>query len=47
VVATDKQGQAVPGLRKDDFHVSEDDSPQIVTSFEEHKGAAPNEMKLP
>ena len=47
VVVTDKQGQSVPGLRKDDFHVSEDGVPQIVTSFEEHKGAAPNEMKLP
>src|SRR6266576_1325992 len=47
VVVTDKQGQSVPGIRKDDFHVSEDGGAQIVTSFEEHKGAAPNEMKLP
>jgi VWFA-related protein len=47
VVVTDKQGQSVPGLRKDDFHLSEDGGPQIVTTFEEHKGAAPNEMKLP
>jgi VWFA-related protein len=47
VVVTDKQGQSVPGLRKDDFHLSEDSGPQIVTSFEEHKGAAPNEIKLP
>src|SRR5437773_8110965 len=47
VVVTDKQGQSVPGIRKDDFHVSEDGGAQIVTSFEEHNGAAPNEMKLP
>ena len=47
VVVTDKQGQSVPGLRKDDFHLSEDGGPQIVTTFEEHKGAAANEMKLP
>jgi VWFA-related protein len=47
VVVTDKQGQSVPGLRKDDFHVSEDGVPQIVASLEEHKGAAPNEIKLP
>jgi VWFA-related protein len=47
VVVTDKQGQSVLGLRKDDFHLSEDGGPQIVTSFEEHKGAAPNEIKLP
>jgi len=47
VVVTDKQGQSVTGLRKDDFHLSEDGGPQIVTSFEEHKGAAPNEFKLP
>jgi VWFA-related protein len=47
VVVTDKQGQSVPGLRKHDFHLSEDGGPQIVASFEEHKGAAPNEIKLP
>lgn len=46
VVVTDKQGQSVPSLRKDDFHVLEEGSPQIVASFEEHKGAAPNEVKL-
>ncbi|HEY6385852.1 MAG TPA: VWA domain-containing protein [Candidatus Acidoferrum sp.] len=47
VVVTDKQGQSVPGLRKEDFHVSEDGGPQVVASFEEHQGAAPNEVKLP
>jgi hypothetical protein len=33
VVVTDKQGQSVPGLHKDDFHLSEDGDLQIVTSF--------------
>jgi VWFA-related protein len=47
VVVTDKQGQSVTGLGKDDFHISEDGNSQTVTSFEEHKGAAPEEMKLP
>lgn len=47
VVVTDKQGQTVPGLSKDDFHISEDNDPQIVTSFEEHKGSATNEVQLP
>src|SRR5580698_3874048 len=47
VVVTDKQGKSVPGLRKDDFHLSEDNEPQIVTSFDEHKGAVASEMKLP
>jgi VWFA-related protein len=47
IVVTDRQGQSVPGLAKDDFQISEDRDPQIVTSFEEHKGVAPDEMKLP
>jgi VWFA-related protein len=47
VIVTDKQGQSVLGLHKDDFQISEDGRPQILTSFGEHKGAAPNEMKLP
>ena len=46
VVVTDKQGQSVLGLHKDDFQISEDGSPQILTSFEEHQGATPNEIKL-
>src|SRR5690348_13304697 len=47
VVVTDKQGQSVPSLSKDDFHVFEEGSPQIVTSFEEHKGSAPSAVKSP
>ena len=34
VVVTDKKGQAVPGLQKDDFQVLEDGKPQAVTFFE-------------
>ncbi len=47
IVVTDKQGQSVAGLSKEDFHISEDGDSQIVTSFDEHKGTAPSEMKLP
>jgi VWFA-related protein len=47
VVVIDRRGQSVPGLSKEGFHISEDSDPQIVTSFEEHRAAAPNEMKLP
>jgi VWFA-related protein len=47
VVVTDRRGQSVPGLSKEDFRISEDSETQLVTSFDEHKGAAPNEVKLP
>jgi VWFA-related protein len=47
VVVTDRQGQAVPGLRKEDFHVTEDGGPETVSSFEEHRAVAAKEMKLP
>lgn len=47
VIVTDGHGQAVPGLRNEDFHVAEDGSAQSVSSFEEHKGAAATEIKLP
>src|SRR5579864_7134577 len=47
VVATDKQGQAVPGLRENNFQITEDGIAQTISSFEEHKGAAATEIKLP
>ncbi len=47
VVVTDKQGRSISGLSKDDFHIAEDGTPQIISSFEEHEGAAPNEVELP
>lgn len=34
VVATDKQGNIVTGLTKEDFHVTEDNDPQTITNFE-------------
>ncbi len=47
VVVTDPQGQAVPGLRKENFQVTEDGAAQSISSFEEHQGAQPAETKLP
>jgi VWFA-related protein len=41
VVVTGKDGKPITGLRKDDFTVSEDDHPQVITSFDEHSSAAP------
>ena len=34
VVVQDKNGAAVPGLRKEDFQIFEDGKPQIITFFE-------------
>jgi len=34
VVATDKKGNIVTGLSKEDFHVTEDSDPQTITNFE-------------
>ncbi|MDQ1452392.1 MAG: hypothetical protein QOK38_2258, partial [Acidobacteriaceae bacterium] len=36
VVVLDGRGEPVKGLRKEDFLVAEDESPQTVTFFEEH-----------
>ena len=47
VVVTAKNGRPVQGLREEDFRVSENGRSQIVTSFEEHTGAQPLEVKLP
>ena len=47
IVVTDKQGQAVPGLRKENFRITEDGLAQSISSFDEHKGFAPVEIKLP
>ena len=35
VVVTDKQGNVVNGLTRDDFHVTEMDQPQIILNFDE------------
>jgi VWFA-related protein len=46
VVVTGKNGRPVPGLRKEDFLVSEDGHPQTITSFEEET-PAPLRANLP
>jgi VWFA-related protein len=47
VVVTNNKGEPVPGLKKEDFEVSEDGKPQTVSVFEEHRGAPPTQIKLP
>src|SRR5215469_6297572 len=47
VVVSTTKGEPVSGLHSDDFQVVEDRKPQTVTSFEEHKGRAPIQTKLP
>src|SRR5215472_7996592 len=47
VVVTDSKGEPVPGLKKEDFEVSEDGKPQTVSVFEEHRGVRPTQIKLP
>jgi VWFA-related protein len=39
VVVVDSHGEAVRGLRKEDFLIAEDGGPQTVTFFEEHTTA--------
>jgi VWFA-related protein len=47
VVVTQGKGETVASLRKQDFQVMEDGKPQKISSFEEHKGADPTQIKLP
>lgn len=47
VVVTSNKGEPVTGLKKEDFEVLEDGKPQSVSTFEEHKGASPTQIKLP
>ena len=47
VVVTNSKGEPVPGLRKDDFEISEDSTPQTIATFEEHKAATLSQVKLP
>lgn len=47
VVVVDDHGKTIPGLSRSDFQVLEEGAPQIVSGFEEHKGAASTELKLP
>src|SRR5215472_19319440 len=47
VVVTNNKGEPVPGLKKEDFEISEDGKAQTVSVFEEHHGAPPTQIKLP
>jgi len=47
VVVTDNKGEPVTGLKKGDFEVSEDGKPEVIASFDEHKGAPMRQIKLP
>jgi VWFA-related protein len=47
VVVTNDRDEPVSGLHKKDFQVFENGKPQSIASFEEHKGAAPTQIKLP
>ncbi len=47
VVVTDNKGDPVTGLHKDDFEISEDGATQKISTFEEHHGAPPTQVKLP
>jgi len=47
VVVTNDAGDPVAGLQAQDFEVQEDGKPQAITSFEEHHGAEPTQIKLP
>jgi VWFA-related protein len=47
VVVTNGKGDAVTGLQKQDFEILEDGKPQIISTFEEHHGAPPTQIKVP
>jgi VWFA-related protein len=47
VVVTNNKGEPVPGLKKEDFEVSEDGKPQTVSTFEEHHGVPMTQIALP
>jgi VWFA-related protein len=47
VVVTNNKGEPVPGLKKEDFEILEDGKTQSISTFEEHKGAPPAQIKLP
>src|SRR5277367_6170088 len=47
VVVTNGKGEAVTGLHKDDFQILEDGKPQTISTFDEHHGVPPTQIKLP
>jgi VWFA-related protein len=46
VVVTDRKGEPVKGLKKEDFQIFEEGKPQTIASFEEHKGV-PDQAAMP
>jgi VWFA-related protein len=44
VVVTDRNGEPVRDLQKEDFQIFEEGQPQTIASFEEHKGTAAQAM---
>ena len=47
VVVTNNKGEPVPSLRREDFEIFEDNKPQTVSTFEEHRGVPLTQIKLP
>jgi VWFA-related protein len=47
VVVTNDKGRPVTGLHEKDFEVLEDGKQQTISTFAEHTGATPTEIKLP
>ncbi|MFI5072274.1 MAG: hypothetical protein ACHP8A_15415, partial [Terriglobales bacterium] len=47
VAVTDRSDQPIGGLQKTDFQVLEESKPQIIASFEEHRGVPPNHSEIP
>jgi len=47
VVVTNNKGEPVPGLRKEDFEIFEDNKPQTIATFAEHRGVPLTQIKLP
>jgi VWFA-related protein len=47
IVVTDKNGQPIHGLTKDQFHVAENGAPQTIAFFEEHDDNLPPSQPQP
>jgi VWFA-related protein len=47
VVATDKRGRPIRGLKASDFHITEEGKPQQITSFQEHMAQSAANMPAP
>jgi VWFA-related protein len=47
IVVTDKDGQPIHGLTKEQFHIAENGTPQTIAFFEEHNDAPPANTPKP